>query len=222
MVYDSLGLVYNIGCLVYDCLLCAQIMQPFNPEPSMWATGHSFISCTGTCVFYTPLCSIPPLKAISTLTLPPQDKREFNRLLCLFFLFLRLFGLCSDSGDHVPLPLDVVRHKRLVAHGLKASDLTGAAMGLSISKVSSNKSNLERRIVCEVRLICKLILDECHYLMNLFLVKTKFIGDGQLDREVFVVVVHGRYYNRSGRDSHEVFQNLFNLCCHTLDLFSCS
>jgi hypothetical protein len=41
--------------------------------------------------------------------------------------------------------------------------------------------------------------------MNLFLIKTKFIGDGQLDREVFVVVVHGRYYNRSGRDSRGFF-----------------
>ena len=99
----------------------------------------------------------------------------------------------------------------VVAHGLKASDLTGATMGLSISKVSPDKSNLERRIVCEVRilLICKLILDECHYLMNLFLVKIKFIGDGQLDREVFVVVVHGRYYNRSTGDCHGFFQNLF-------------
>jgi hypothetical protein len=47
--------------------------------------------------------------------------------------------------------------------------------------------------------------------MNLFLVKTKLIGDGQLDREVFVVVVHGRYYNRSGGFGHGFFGKLVRL-----------
>jgi hypothetical protein len=33
--------------------------------------------------------------------------------------------------------------------------------------------------------------------MNLFLVKTKFIGDSDLDREVFVVIIHGRMHHIS-------------------------
>jgi hypothetical protein len=155
LVYDFLGLVYNIGCLVYDCLLC-EIICPSNGIRAICATGHSFIFGTSICTLNSSFGSVTPLKAVSTDFAHPIQDIEF------------------------------------VFHDLNASDLTGAAMGSAIPKVSPNKSNLQRGAVREVCFMEKVISDHGNYLINFFLVKIISFGDGDLDREVFVVVVHGR------------------------------
>jgi len=122
--------------------------------------------------------------------------------ICTLNSFLSSITPLKAVSTDFALPIQDIE---FVFHDLKASDLTGTAMALPIPKVSPNKSNLQRRIVREVCFMEKMISDHGNYLINFFLVKIISIGDGDLDREVFVVVVHGRYYNRSGRDSHGVF-----------------